>query len=187
MLAHRRAILGWTSTPATGELWQTVSVPADASSATLSFWWETLGDGSFTVDVEITDSGGSTVLVPLTTLTTAGYTWQQFTHDFTAAELPAIAWQNIRLRFRISNVSAPEDVVIDDVSWQICSGGGPTPTSTATSHAPTPTTIPPPTGGPFRITLTWTDYPDEPAAAKALVNDLNVEVIAPDGTHYYGH
>ncbi len=42
-------------------------------------------------------------------------------------------------------------------------------------------------GGPFRVTLAWTDYPGEPAAAKALVNDLDLEVIAPDGTHYYGN
>jgi len=38
-----------------------------------------------------------------------------------------------------------------------------------------------------RTTLTWTDYPGEPAAAKALVNDLDLEIIAPNGTHYYGN
>jgi len=35
--------------------------------------------------------------------------------------------------------------------------------------------------------LAWTDYPGEPSAARALVNDLDLEVIAPDGTHYYGN
>jgi hypothetical protein len=43
------------------------------------------------------------------------------------------------------------------------------------------------TGGPFRITLAWTDYPGSTSAAKALVNDLDLEVIAPDGKHYYGN
>ncbi len=75
--------------------------------------------------------------------------------------------------------------------------GGPTPTPTrtptATATQPTPTGTPPTptptpvTGGPLRITLAWTDYPGSPAAGKALVNDLDLEVIAPNGTHYYGN
>lgn len=165
------AILGYTSGPPdTGDLWQAVSVSADASSAMLSFWYQTMGDGSFTVDVDVTDSSGSTVLVHLTTLTTATYDWQQYSHSFTSGELASIAGQNTRLRFRISGSSIPEDVVIDDVSWQICTGGAP-----------------PQTGGPFRFTLAWTDYPGETVAAKALVNDLDLEIIGPDGTHYYGN
>jgi hypothetical protein len=60
--------------------------------------------------------------------------------------------------------------------------------STAGSPSPTPSTTPPPTtGGPLRITLAWTDYPGSTAAAKALVNDLDLEVIAPNGMHYYGN
>lgn len=51
------------------------------------------------------------------------------------------------------------------------------------SETPTPLT----SSGPFRITLVWTDYPGEPGAAKALVNDLDLEVIAPDGAHYFGN
>ncbi|HHN94475.1 MAG TPA: hypothetical protein ENK17_06880, partial [Anaerolineae bacterium] len=176
------AILGYTSgPPSTGDLWQTVNIPSDASSATLSFWYQTMGDGSFTVDVDITDSGGNNVLVHLTTLTTATFDWQQYDHAFTAAELAAIAGQDVRLRFHISGVGGPEDVVLDDVSWQVCTGGG-------TTSTPTPTPTPPSqTGGTFRITLAWTDYPGEPTAAKALVNDLDLEVIGPDGTHYYGN
>ncbi len=170
------AILGYTSNPATGDLWQSVGVPADSSSATLSFWYQTMGDGSFHVDVDVVNSSGSTTLAHLTTLTSAGFDWHRYSHSFTPGELYNIAGKNVRLRFRISGVSDPEDVVVDDVSWTICTGGGP---------APTPT--PAPSGGAFHVTLAWTDYPGEPAAAKALVNDLDLEVIAPDGTHYYGN
>jgi len=67
-----------------------------------------------------------------------------------------------------------------------------TPTATPTTAPPlvTPTTTPttpPSAGGPFRVILAWTDYPGQPAAGKALVNDLHLEVIDPDGAHYYGN
>lgn len=35
---------------------------------------------------------------------------------------------------------------------------------------------------PLRITLAWTDYPAVPAAARALVNDLDLEVSGPGGS-----
>ncbi len=54
--------------------------------------------------------------------------------------------------------------------------------------SPTPSTTPPPVaGGPLRISLVWTDYPGVPAAADVLVNDLDLEVVAPGGVHYYGN
>lgn len=40
---------------------------------------------------------------------------------------------------------------------------------------------------PLRITLAYTDYPGFPGAVPALVNDLDLEVIAPDGTIYRGN
>lgn len=39
----------------------------------------------------------------------------------------------------------------------------------------------------LKVTLVWTDYPGEVSAARAIVNDLDLEVIAPDGTSYYGN
>ncbi len=65
----------------------------------------------------------------------------------------------------------------------------PTPSPTPGTPAPTPTATPPPpvAGGPLRLTLVWTDYPGAIAAGKALVNNLDLEVVAPDGTHYYGN
>ncbi len=43
------------------------------------------------------------------------------------------------------------------------------------------------TGGPFKVTLVWSDYPSTEAAAINLVNDLDLEVTAPGGTLYRGN
>jgi subtilase family serine protease len=40
-------------------------------------------------------------------------------------------------------------------------------------------------GQPLKVTLVWTDYPGASGAAKALVNDLDLTVTAPDGTTTY--
>ncbi len=40
---------------------------------------------------------------------------------------------------------------------------------------------------PLKITLAYTDVPGFPGALKALVNDLDLEVIGPDGTIYHGN
>ena len=41
--------------------------------------------------------------------------------------------------------------------------------------------------GPAKFVLTWTDYPGTIGATKALVNDLDLEVTAPNGTVYRGN
>jgi subtilase family serine protease len=40
---------------------------------------------------------------------------------------------------------------------------------------------------PFKVTLAWTDAPSSPSAARHLVNDLDLELIAPDGQIYAGN
>jgi subtilisin family serine protease len=94
----------------------------------------------------------------------------------------------------------PDDFfeVKTDANWMIRGYGtttsvvptatpSPTPSPSPTA-GPSPTPTPPPvSGGPLRLTLAWTDYPGAVAAGKALVNDLDLEVVAPDGTHYYGN
>ncbi|MEO6034050.1 MAG: S8 family serine peptidase, partial [Verrucomicrobiota bacterium] len=40
---------------------------------------------------------------------------------------------------------------------------------------------------PLKITLTYTDVPGFPAAIPALVNDLDLEVVGPDGRIYHGN
>ncbi|MHB9000970.1 MAG: S8 family serine peptidase, partial [Thermoanaerobaculia bacterium] len=43
------------------------------------------------------------------------------------------------------------------------------------------------TGKPLHIVVAWNDAPASLSAAKMLVNDINLEVIAPDGTVYHGN
>lgn len=38
---------------------------------------------------------------------------------------------------------------------------------------------------PLNVTLAWTDYPGSPSLNGALVNDLDLHVVGPDGTIYY--
>ena len=42
-------------------------------------------------------------------------------------------------------------------------------------------------GQPFKVTLVWTDYPSSPSAVINLVNDLDLTLVAPDGTTYAGN
>ncbi len=42
-------------------------------------------------------------------------------------------------------------------------------------------------GSPFKVTLVWTDYPSTPSAGVNLVNDLDLTVVGPDGTTYFGN
>ena len=43
------------------------------------------------------------------------------------------------------------------------------------------------TAGPVKFVLAWNDFPGTLGAAKALVNDLDLQVTAPDGTVYRGN
>lgn len=42
-------------------------------------------------------------------------------------------------------------------------------------------------GGTLRVVLAWTDAPAAPGASPTLVNDLDLQVIAPDGTIFLGN
>ena len=43
------------------------------------------------------------------------------------------------------------------------------------------------TAAPFKVTLAWTDPAALPGTGKALINDLDVSVVAPDGRLYHGN
>jgi hypothetical protein len=140
--------------------------------------------------------------------------WTQFVYSLSPAELAAVAGQTVTFGFQSQNdFSLVSQGWVDDTALNLTTSGStptktPTPTRTPTvpastpTHTPTPTrtptvpastptktpTGPPPVNaGPLRIILAWTDYPGSLSAAKALVNNLDLEVIAPDGTHYYGN
>jgi len=103
--------------------------------------------------------------------------------------------------FWIDQDNAPPHAVfyVDDVALYVSRPGATTATPTPVTPTATPTHTPtPPAGtptvtptpslvGPLRFTLAWTDAPGNPAAAKALVNDLDLEVIGPTGTRYRGN
>ncbi|KNC53638.1 SD protease [Thecamonas trahens ATCC 50062] len=42
-------------------------------------------------------------------------------------------------------------------------------------------------GASLKIVIAWQDYPASPASAASLVNDIDLEVVAPSGAHYKGN
>jgi subtilase family serine protease/subtilisin family serine protease len=70
-----------------------------------------------------------------------------------------------------------------DGSEQFFDETSPLSTGTTASYPVNVTT----TGAPLKVTLVWTDYPGSTAAPSTLVNDLDLSVVAPDGTTYAGN
>ncbi|RJS75124.1 hypothetical protein CW714_00750, partial [Methanophagales archaeon] len=76
----------------------------------------------------------------------------------------------------LTNVINPQFVVLEDQSVALATGG---------SHAYNIMLSDYINGA--KITLVWTDAPGSVSASKALVNDLDLVVTAPDGTTYHGN
>ncbi len=195
------------------EIWQEVDIPADATNVTIDFWVQLSTDETDTeVDYfcyVIYDQTGTTDYVSdcFDFGLMGDVDWAEETYSLTAEQLADVAGQTVLFSFVVlTDESLPSRAWVDDTALYVTTPdvttptptvtptptptSTPTPTTTPPSVTPTPTTTPttpPSAGGPFRIILAWTDYPAELTAAKALVNDLNLEVIAPDGTHYYGN
>jgi len=158
-------------------LWQTIDFPSDATEATLSFWFDQDSEETFWgyydfFGVAVYDADWEEILVRVLLRDGPDITpgWTQVRYNFSKADLEAVRGQTVQVAFVVSTDYAdPTAVWVDDVSLRICTGEiGPS-------------------SVPFRVTLVWTDYPGSLAAAKALVNDLDLEVIGPDGTHYFGN
>jgi hypothetical protein len=174
------------------ELQQTLSIPADASNTTIDFWYrlntiETVpGFDQFCYGLWDT-SLNTSYLEDCGDFATIGSTgWSHMTRPLTANEQASVAGKSVVFVFYVQTDSTdPSEAWVDDAALNLTTSGSTTPSPTPIT--PTATTPPSQSGDPLRVTLAWTDYPGEPSAAKALVNDLDLEVIGPNGAHYSGN
>lgn len=160
------------------QLIQALTIPSVAQTATLSFWYrsntaETVADADQACFGVWPAQGTTPVVVRCLDMAQIGTRdWTQEAYTLSTAELAAVQGQPVRVAwYMVSNSTALSEVWVDDVALRI---------DTASVGQPA-------ANEPIRVMLTWTDYPGQPAAAKALVNDLDLEVIAPNGTHHRGN
>jgi hypothetical protein len=183
--------LGGTN-DADDELHQTLSISADASDVTIDFWYrfdtsETLSNfDSFCYGLYPPDSTTAYVKRCGDFGALGNLDWTRETYSLTISELASVAGKPTRFIFYVvTDFTEPSQAWVDDAALNVTTSGGTNPSPTPIT--PTATTPPTQSGDPLRVTLAWTDYPGEPSAAKALVNDLDLEVIAPNGAHYSGN
>jgi subtilisin len=147
-------------------LWQNHAIPANLTSASVSFWYylATHESGSTPYDhlvVSIRNVSGSVIWATIAQLNNTHATsgWTQSHYNLTASQLASIAGQSGRIEFRLTNdYSLVTQVLIDDVVWNLCSGSGgtatPPPTAIATvPPSTTPAYTPVPGGLPNRLFL----------------------------------
>jgi hypothetical protein len=173
------------------EIDQTVSIPADASAAMIDFWYQPKTDETVPFSDEFCYGLWDPVL-EISYLEECGdFTllnggWNHETRALTSGELASVAGKSVVFYFYVlTNSADPSEVWVDDAALNVTTSGGTDPSPTPVT--PTATTPPTQSGDPLRVTLAWTDYPGEPSAAKALVNDLDLEIIGPNGAHYSGN
>jgi hypothetical protein len=138
---------------------QRVTIPCDASTARLSFWYQALpGDaGKDYGYVLARDAGGGWRM--LSVIRQAQADWMHLELD-----LMPFAGQTIVLRFGVRNDGwgAAMAIYLDDVVAEVCQGGAPSPTPIPTA-TPTPPSTPTPTVTlPSPPPLTPTQPPDCP-------------------------
>lgn len=187
----RAALLGGLDN-ADDRIGQSVKIPAGATALSLSGWLSSrtaeVFFGSDSICIGLWEPNGNRVMEPLCAdiAELGDNDWFQFSYSLSPAELKAAAGKQLVFGAVLSNDSSlPSTIWLDDLSLTVQAPAAATPT-TATPRPTTP--VPQPgAGGPLRLTLTWTDYPGQPMAARTLVNDLDLEVIGPDGTRYLGN
>jgi len=157
---------------------QAVTVPNEAKAVTLSFWYrsvaaETVANADQACFGVWPASGTTPYVVRCLDMAKTGTRdWAQEVYTLSTAELAAVKGQTSRVAlYMISNGAVLSEVWVDDVALVV-----------NTSSAAQPAV-----NEPVRVMLAWTDYAAQPAAAKALVNDLDLEVIAPNGARYRGN
>jgi hypothetical protein len=160
------------------QLIQAVTVPNDAKAVTLSFWYrsvsaETVASADQACFGVWPAAGTTPHMVRCLDMAKIGTRdWAQESYTLSTTELAAVKGQPVRVAlYMVSNGAALSEVWVDDVALVVN----------------TSSTAQPAVNEPVRVMLAWTDYPAQPAAAKALVNDLDLEVIAPNGARYRGN
>ncbi len=107
---------------ATDTIYQQVTIPSNATSATLTYWWNvsTQESGSRSYDylyARVLDANGNT----LTTLQTLSNTSVQNTWTKSTYSLLAYKGQTVRIYFKgTTDVSLPTSFFVDDVSLNVC-------------------------------------------------------------------
>ncbi len=158
-----------------GRIYQALAFPGDIISATLTFWLRAdsteawLGYDVFWAGFYNTSDGFLAIPLGLVDAVFTPSGWGRVTYAFDDQGIAALRGESYYLLFGAqTDSSLGTDFYVDDVSlvYDIAA---------------------PSAGRPFRVTLAWTDYPAAEAARQALVNDLDLEVVAPDGMHYYGN
>jgi hypothetical protein len=169
------------------ELSQLLTLPATISEVTIDFWYRFATSETFPgVDSFCYGLWDSALQQPYLErcgdpAAIGNVDWTHEVYTLTAEERLGVAGKSLSLYLFIdTDFSDPSQAWVDDVAMTVA-GEGELPTPTV---APTET---PPDRNPLRFTLSWVDYPGEPAGAKALVNDLDLEIVGPDGTRYSGN
>ena len=180
------------------EVWQALDIPNQTGGVNLRFWYriqtqETYRRSDYFCYGIWNESGEEAYVLRCADLgKTGSQGWKQESYSLSYLELIKVLGKRVLFGFfLVTDSSLPSAAWLDDAAFEVGVSGGttPTPSPTATPGGPTPTPTPTPApgGGVLRLTLAWTDYPGSPNAGKALVNDLDLEVIAPNGTRYVGN
>lgn len=148
---------------ANDRLSQQVTLPANATSISLSFWWaavtqETASSTAFDyLRVALYKSDGATLIATL--LTAHNATSDDWLWNFSDLNLGPYAGQTVLLRFTATNdATNPTEFFVDNVSIQSCAA---IPAATATTTATRTIT---PTATATRVTPTVTPTPGTPQA-----------------------
>ena len=157
-------------------LYQILSFPASLTAGTLSFWLRIDTDETYRyydyVWAALYRTSDGQLEFPLGYLDVVDRPsgWGPASYVFDAGALEQVRGKSYYLLFGAVTDSYPSAswIYLDDISLDY-------------------STTPVANTRPFRATLVWTDYPGNEGSGKTLVNDLHLEVYAPDGARYYGN
>ena len=163
-----------------GGFYQTMTIPVDVITATLNYYWKNDPEDAYNMGelvcydwhrLRIYDAESNALIGFVDNICSTDTEWHQLIINFDSI-LEYVRGKTIHIRFEIDQDDDDPDArfYFDDIALNVS----------------VPDT--PPQHGPLQVTLTWTDPPAQSTADKVLVNDLDLEIIAPDGsTQYYGN